>query len=238
MLYSIGDSHGRLDLVTKLYQAILDDIEKVKDPLGSIIIWLGDYIDRGPDSKGVLDFLMALQDFKDVKYIFLLGNHEAMMMDGCKYPEGGDYYLWMNNGGAQTLKSFGLSTPYEKSKMVDLLKPYVEWIEKLPFYYTAYDYIFSHSGYIRTDFPIPLDAQRQSLIWGRPFGGMYKNYDKLLIHGHSPLNGKPHVEKNRINIDVGGWYIPGNLNTLCSVVLPHGDHTEIDARFIQIYLNK
>jgi serine/threonine protein phosphatase 1 len=236
MLYAIGDIHGRLDLLEKLYPAIKEDIEKVKDPKGAQIIFLGDYVDRGPDSKGVLDYLMNLKDDEHTKHIFLYGNHEDLMVNSYKGSDS-HYATWVNNGGERTIKSIGCpQTPYGGYDTVGAitLEPYVKWAEKLPRFYTAYDYIFCHSGYLRTDYPISLESQENLLIWGRPHKGMYVGYNKWVIHGHTPRNGKPEIDVNRVNVDTGGWH--NSLNTLAGVVLPHGECKESDLRFIQIYL--
>lgn len=229
MIYAIPDSHGRMDLVEKLYNTILEDISKTKE-LYNEIVWMGDYVDRGPSSKSVLDFLMKLENTDTLKHIILQGNHEDFMIN---YKIGNTFDAWWNNGGDKTLESFGINL-HEADGAKDMVKlePYIEWLSKLPFYYEKHNMIFCHSGYIRTDFPIALDAQKQMLLWGRPHKNMYVGYNKLIIHGHTPTDGKPYVELNRINIDTGGWYRSNNW--MHAVVLPDQNATENDARFIKI----
>lgn len=234
MLYAIPDIHGRFDLIAKLYQAIQEDIQKIKDPQGSIIVFLGDYVDRGSNSKEVLDFLMSLQNTDNIEHVFLLGNHEDMMVRGLSGDDA-QWHCWLHNGGSKTLKSFGFEVPYSVSTMEKVLQPYIEWLKGLPFYYEKYDYIFCHSGYMRTDFNISLDVQRELLIWGRPSKNCYVGFNKLVVHGHTPTdNVKPYIEINRINLEIAGWW--GDYNTLLAARLPHGKATEKDVSFIQIYL--
>jgi serine/threonine protein phosphatase 1 len=229
MLYAIGDIHGRFDLLQKLYNEILDDIKKVDDPFGAQIIFLGDYIDRGPESKQVLDFLMDLSDYDhpNVKHIILIGNHELMMLDSWMGIYDGNFSMWTHNGGVQTLKSFGL--PKEPIRDNPIIEPYAKWIALLPTYAMTDDYIFCHSGYF--DPNIPLDDQYNSLLWGRPSKGRYIGFHKRVIHGHTPQDGKPLIDVNRINVDIGCGH-PG-YNSLCAVVLPHHGCTDADIRFIQ-----
>lgn len=238
MIYAIGDTHGKLALVKKLYDAIIADVDKIKDPTGSIIIFLGDYVDRGEDSKGVLDFCMSLTDTEDVKHIFLYGNHEDLMFESMYNGNHGHYSTWMNNGGLQTLKSFGFDAPPE-GNYDEVLKPYLEWIKNLPFYYLKDDYVFCHSGYFRNDFNISLDVQKDMLIWGRPHPGMYHGNGKVVVHGHTiTRDGEPYMDLNpvnypevsRINIDVGSFY----YNKLCAARLPHGKCTAPDVSFIKV----
>lgn len=238
MLYAIGDCHGRYDLLVKLYDAILEDIKKVKDPNGAEIITLGDYIDRGPMSKQVLDFLMGLQDSPEIKHVILIGNHEDFLLSIFKaidtnvdmVPADNIYKNWIKFGGKETLKSFGIYEGFNYLRGSQSIKPYVNWLAKLPFFYTAYNYIFCHSGSVRLDFSIPLEAQRESLLWSKPARGQYIGCNKWIIHGHVPLDGKPEKDVQRINIDVGACW----TNTLCAVVLPHNTCTDNDIRFIQI----
>ena len=233
MLYAIADIHGRFDLLSALYTTILEDIKDVDDPSGAQIIFLGDYVDRGPQSKEVLDFLMGLKDDDHTKHVFLFGNHEDLM---CLSYHGDKsaFRCWSTNGGEQTLASFGITVPYYTSAMDRALKPYVEWMESLSFYYTVHDYVFCHSGSLRFDFDIPLEAQKNTLTWGRVEPGAYKNYSKWVIHGHTPTWDVPEIEFHRVNMDTGGWYHA--VSHLWAGVLPHGPCQESDIRLIEVQL--
>lgn len=240
MIYAIGDIHGIIDVTKKLFDEILYDIRQVND-VENTIIFLGDYVDRGDYSKEVLDFLMDLQKKNDshfydnLNFVFLLGNHEDMMssvIDGDEKMVG----TWLYNGGLQTLESFGLYDRINHKMSTDLsvMKPYNEWFkEHLKLYYVTEDYIFCHSGFIRTDFDIPLDAQSDNLLWGRPHKGMYIGYGKTIVHGHTPTNnGLPFDEPYRICVDVGC----GKFNdSLACVVLPNSAKDYQPIRYIQVY---
>ena len=247
MIYAIGDIHGEIKLLNKLFDEILSDIRHQHDS-DNKIIFLGDYVDRGDSSKEVIDFLMDVQQkqdqyfknldwFNKLDIIFLWGNHEDMMskvIDGDEKMVG----TWLYNGGLQTLKSFGLydrtSNPNELFADFDSLKPYNDWFkENLKLYHVTEDYIFCHSGFIRTDFDISLDAQETSLLWGRPHKGMYIGYNKTVIYGHTPTNnGIPSIATNQICVDVGC----GKFNdSLACVVLPNTSGELIQPRFMQVY---
>lgn len=232
MLYAIADTHGRYDLIIKLYEAILQDIQSTKDEYNKIL-FLGDYIDRGPQSKQILDWLMSLKEAntKKLKHICLLGNHEDFLLQAMDnfgtVKEPPIWQCWMGNGGLATLDSFGI-IDYENTAQ-QIFKPYYKWLKTLPIVYERHNMIFCHSGYFVKNFPVAV--QRDALLWGRCSKHAYVGYDKLVIHGHTPTgNGKPYVEINRICIDTGGYY----SNYLHAVVLPDKTCTEKDARFIKI----
>ena len=237
MLYAIGDIHGRLDLLEKLYSLILDDIKKVNDPLGAQIIFLGDYIDRGPESKQVLDFLVHLRDSLEIKHICLLGNHEDFLLivfkafdtDVDMHQAYNVYRSWKENGGDATLKSFGIYEGFNYLRGSPLLRPYINWFAALPFFYTIYDYIFCHSGSVKLGIPLQLETQRERLLWTRPGQGDYIGQTKMIIHGHTQTYGQPELDINRINVDTAAVY----TNKLTAAVLPHGKCGSGDARFIQ-----
>lgn len=232
MIYAIGDIHGRLDLLQNLYTKIIEDIKIEDDPFGALIIFLGDYIDRGPDGKGVLDFLIGLSDYDypNVKHICLFGNHELMMCDSWQGTYSNTFGMWAVNGGVQTMESFGVPVESEQVKNSLILEPYVDWCMSLPLYHQTADYFFCHSGHVNLN--APLESQINSLVWGRPHRGQYVGSRKWIIHGHTPQqNGQPLVDVNRVNVDVGSCW----TNNLCCVVLPHhGLQSDMQIRFIQL----
>ncbi len=168
LTYAIGDIHGRLDLLRLLLAEIEDDTR------GGTVVFLGDYVDRGPDSKGVLDLLMAgPKDPKRWVWRVLKGNHEDMMDEGLKYPmkfsnAGG---LWLANGGHETLVSFGDAD----------VEPYRRWIRQLPLMWRDRHRVYTHAGVDPTK---RLNEQTDHFVlWNQIRTGHPEAY---VVHGHIP----------------------------------------------------
>lgn len=193
-IYAIGDVHGCLDQLQRLVELCEQDAGAQKTK----IILLGDYIDRGPDSRGVIDFLIDLQKWSPDEIICLRGNHEDLLLAALK---GGDAELsWRQNGADSTLKSYRATTAREISAR------HVEWIRSLPLFHDDGQKYFVHAGVhpART-----LDQQRpRDLLWIRePFLSSTKDFGRLVVHGHSPIeSGVPDQRPNRLNIDTGAVY--------------------------------
>lgn len=203
MYFPIGDIHGAYDDMRRLYDRIIAEIQAGADPaFGGTIVFLGDYIDRGPDSKKVLDFVMSLEDDDDVKHIFLKGNHEEFMTYCRRSP--GDYKtldMWQFHGGEQTLESFGIEVPQLYAGELD---EYIEWMEGLPLIAHDLDYVFVHGGINRR---AALNQQnREQMLWDFfPNPNEYAGYQKIVVHGHSMKKGGPIIDldNSRIHMDNG-----------------------------------
>lgn len=235
MYYPIGDIHGRFDLVEGLYKLVREEIERNPDyAFKDTIVFLGDYIDRGPQSKEVLDFLMALEDTDDVKHLFLLGNHEEFMIHCRRNPH--DHQTlgqWLYHGGKQTLKAFGKTAEQMYHGHLD---DYIEWMEKLPVIAHDYDYVFVHAA-IHTH--KGLDTQyRERCLWDfETRDEAYRGFDKIVVHGHITrrVNGvfdtEPHIdiENNRIWLEVGANF----NNHLVAVALPQPFDPEQEIKVIK-----
>lgn len=192
---AIGDIHGCL----KTFQALLERIDYSK---GDELYLLGDYIDRGPDSKGVIDYIMTLLE-ADNNIICLKGNHEQLLLEALA--DGNNNKRWVNNGGIQTLMS------YESKTVRDLPEKHLEFYQKLPFYVTNDDFIFVHGG-LNFTIKSPL-KDGYSMIWERAW---YDKVDynwlgkKTIVHGHTPATKEEIEDMGRfvklnqyINIDCG-----------------------------------
>jgi len=183
--YAIGDIHGEKALLDDLHRRILADA--AGRPGEKRVIYLGDYIDRGPDSRGVVATLMAAP--MPFPAIFLMGNHEAMCL--ATDPED-----WLYNGGQETLASYG-------GRIDDSHR---RWMEGLALSHRAGPWFFVHAG---VDPRLPLAAQdRETLLWIRaPFldhaGDMPEGV--VVVHGHTPRR-RPEIRPNRIGIDTGACY--------------------------------
>jgi serine/threonine protein phosphatase 1 len=206
-LYAVGDIHGRLDLLDRLHARILDDLKTTREARARII-YLGDYVDRGPDSAAVIDRLLE-RPLGDVETVCLKGNHEAMMLDFLARPEIGA--KWFAIGAAATVASYGL--PWRGG--IELSRTASELAEHLPDRHRAFleslemqhrsgDFLFVHAG-IRPG--RPLDRQMDDdLLWIRqPFLDSRADHGMVVVHGHTPVD-RPDERSNRIGIDTGAVF--------------------------------
>jgi diadenosine tetraphosphatase ApaH/serine/threonine PP2A family protein phosphatase len=217
-VYAIGDVHGRLDCLTKMFKKIERDLAK-RRPENHRIIMLGDYCDRGPNSAGVIDFL-AKRAEEEENFICLLGNHDAWFIEFLASPEEvGDSFLYF--GGRETLASYGIDASRLPVSAVELshrlaekLPPkHWQFLSGLQPSFTVGDYFFCHAG-VRPG----IELERQSiedLIWIRDeFLYFPASFGKVVVHGHTPHRIEQ-VRRNRINVDTGA-YMSGVLT--CAVL--------------------
>jgi serine/threonine protein phosphatase 1 len=207
-IYCIGDVHGRLDLLLELESAVQEDAAGYQGEC--TVVYLGDYIDRGDESKQVIDHLLdaPIEGFKPV---YLLGNHEQTLLDFLRHPRA--VAAWLTYGGRAALNSYGIAVTREPSSQ-DLLDLRDELEHRLPsshlhFYrdlalmHVAGDYCFVHAG-IRPG--VPLQEQRnEDLLWIREdFTESTVRHQHVVVHGHSIT---PDVDwrDNRIGIDTGAF---------------------------------
>ena len=216
LVYAIGDIHGRADLLAELVSKITaDSIIRAPDRK-SILVFVGDYIDRGLSSKDVIDYLLsdALTPFEPR---FLMGNHEKTLLDFLRTGNGGPD--WMNFGGAETLISYGVSPPRFPSDPsvwgkirsdLDQLIPssHVRFFETLEIKLVLGDYVFVHAGLLPG---VPLGEQKEhDCLWIRSkFTEDPRHFEKIVVHGHTP-EADPYRSARRIGIDTGA-YITGTL---------------------------
>jgi serine/threonine protein phosphatase 1 len=216
VVYAIGDVHGRLDLLTRLYDSIAADRKK-RAASDWLIVHLGDYVDRGPDSKGVIDFILAAGNDQR-RIASVAGNHDLSMLDFLK--EGTPDGVFVEYGGKQTARSYGVELDFSSPKafaashaklVAAVPQSHRDFLQALPYTHVAGDFFFCHAG-IRPG--IALDAQVPSdLIWiRREFHRHVGLYEKIVVHGHTPVV-EPEVMPNRVNVDTGA-YASGVLTAL------------------------
>lgn len=203
-IYAIGDIHGCYDKLMKLMEKIL----KFYDPVKDTLVFLGDYIDRGPDSFPVTEYLIGLKR-QIPGIVFLRGNHEEMLG---QYLLGLDRSSYLANGGRQTLESYMAHNP--GGGMQTVPRDHLHFYSSLSLYYASEEYIFVHAG-IREK--VPLEEQTsEDLLWIRSqFVHSTYNFGKKVVFGHTPFP-EPLVQKNKIGIDTGAVY----GNRLTCVKLP------------------
>jgi diadenosine tetraphosphatase ApaH/serine/threonine PP2A family protein phosphatase len=205
-IYAVGDVHGRADLLGDLHKRIARDADKASETR-RVIVYLGDYVDRGPDSAGVIDRLIdsPLEGFEAV---FLMGNHEQFLLDFLSDPSVGAH--WLGNGGDATLASYGVdvkgSDPVDMAAVAALLRKilpaeHLAFLEGLALSHREGDYFFAHAG-IRPG--VPLDKQSEDdLLWIRePFLDVPDAREVVVVHGHTPVK-VGEVHDNRIAVDTG-----------------------------------
>jgi serine/threonine protein phosphatase 1 len=228
-LYAIGDIHGRLDLLEAMHERIRDDIA-AHTPKDWRIIHLGDYTDRGPSSKGVLEFLIAAEAH-DARNISLMGNHDWGLLDFLARPEPNG--LFANNGGQETARSYGVELRFvpgasfleDHAKLRDAVpEEHVAFTRSLPRFAAFGDFFFCHAG-IRPG--VALERQDpHDLMWIRgEFLDHPGLYEKVVVHGHT-LSAEPEVMPNRINVDTGAF----RSGRLSAVVIDGNEKALMDVR--------
>ncbi len=201
-IFAIGDIHGCVDKLKALMEKI--PVDCVNDTL----IFIGDYIDRGPGSFDVVDYLVELKK-RHPDIVFLKGNHEDMLQ---KYLEGTDRLTYLFNGGQRTLDSY--LNRQNKSEFSPIPSNHLDFYKSLVLHYQTEDYLFVHAG-LREN--VPLDKQNpEELLWIRE-DFIYSKFDfgKRVVFGHTPF-AEPLLLPNKIGIDTGAVY----GNQLTCVQLP------------------
>jgi serine/threonine protein phosphatase 1 len=216
-LYAIGDVHGCSVVLQRLLALI--DVHLASYPSQRpILVFLGDYVDRGLGSRHVIDQLIALRESRET--VFLKGNHESCMLEFLSEPA--ILAKWMQFGALDTLKSYGL-TPgdyMDRNEQESLAaglravleeRGHLDFLERLRTSFVCDDFFFVHAG-VRPG--IPLDRQcEEDLLWIRDEFLQYPgDFEKIVVHGHTPVP-QPEVCSNRINIDTGA-YATGRLTCL------------------------
>lgn len=193
-IYAIGDIHGCAAQLEALIARL--DIDARQDRL----IFIGDYIDRGPDSKGVVDRILDLKEKID-HVVCLLGNHEQMFLN--YYLEHREAELFLSNGGSSTLASYGLQRSRQDPSF-RVPEQHLRFYQSLLPYYETADHIFVHAG-LRPGVSLP-EQGLDDLLWSR-FEFIRSAYDfgKRVVFGHTPFSA-PLVVSNKIGIDTGAVY--------------------------------
>ncbi|URW74456.1 metallophosphoesterase [Sphingomonas donggukensis] len=217
LVHAIGDVHGRLDLLSELLGRIADDVA-LRDPSEHRIVLLGDLIDRGPDSAGVVE-LCATYDWRESRPDFVIGNHEELMLNVLDGDPSGIRF-WIDNGGDATLRSYGLppdiidqGTAEQIMAALSARVPahHIRFLHALCDYLTIGDYWFVHAG-IRPGLPLARQKPKD-LRWIRgAFLDHAEPHGGIVVHGHT-ISPEVDAQPNRIGIDTGA-YETGRLTAL------------------------
>jgi serine/threonine protein phosphatase 1 len=211
VVWAVGDIHGRLDLLQPLVEAIVADLRDA-DATRRVVVFLGDYIDRGPDSRGVIRLLAGLSQVRDIEWRFLKGNHEQAMLGFLEEPSTGP--KWCEYGGDNALRSYGLRAPDLAHKPEawarvaavlrhKLTAAEMDFLESLELSLTVGDYFFSHAG-ARPG--VALERQSpDDLMWIRQvFLDSTVGFERVVVHGHTPAQAV-HADRRRIGIDTKAY---------------------------------
>ena len=208
-VYAIGDIHGRADLLDKLDAQIAEDARRNPAERG-VVVCLGDYVDRGPDSAGVLERLLRPHP-SGIERVLLRGNHEAVMLMAREDTAAID--AWRTFGGAETLLSYGFDMRLalghgNAANLLPLIRAripesHMALLAGTRRSLTIGDYFFCHAG-IRPG--VALEQQREEdLLWIRePFLSSGADFGKIVVHGHTPVE-EAEMHHNRINVDTGAY---------------------------------
>lgn len=226
MDYAVGDIHGCLDKALRLIDA-LD-----YDPTADRLLFLGDYIDRGPDSKGVIDFLIQLQR-ENPNNVFLMGNHEdnfLTFMQACRDGEQDQYWLsepFFAGGGFSTLRSYCPSLRHitELQWIESVPEAHLEFLATLSLYWIDDTYIAVHAG-VRPGIPLEQQCATDLLRIRRPFLVTPHGLGKCVVFGHTPF---PQVmwAEDKIGIDTGACFEQRGYGKLTALCLQTRDITQV-----------
>ena len=225
LVYAVGDVHGRLDLLKRLEETIVQDRADLRQP--ALLVLLGDLVDRGPSSAQVLDHVLSRPP-DGIERVCLLGNHEALMLGFVANPRPDS--MWLDQGGRETLLSYGipaamLERPTRRS-LAQALRAYVpdehlEFLRGMPVLLQTPTHIYVHAG---IDSALSIEDQStDTLLWYRDdFVETYEGLGHRVVHGHSFI-GEPLVTDHRIAVDTGAY----RTGTLSAVALSPGSAPRI-----------
>lgn len=217
LIYAIGDIHGRADLLHQLLWQIKADCRAGAAP---VLVFLGDYIDRGLESRAVLDRLLALRSEPGAEFRFLKGNHEAAMLDFLRRSSSGP--AWLAFGGAETLYSYGVrapppgASPDELRRTSEALRAalppaHLSFLKDLELFVRYGNYVFVHAG-LRPGKALEAQAEVDLLTIREPFIRSARKWPFIVVHGHTP-EPNVHVDGRRIGVDTGA-YATGRLSAV------------------------
>jgi serine/threonine protein phosphatase 1 len=211
-VYAIGDIHGYPGKLVELHSLIAADYA-ARPAKAAVLVHLGDYIDQGPDSSGVVALLAAGPPIRGIPVVNLLGDHERMLLDGLA----GDRAAatdWLWAGGKEALASWGLSPELAREEWEAALPAsHVAWLRGLVLTHREGDYLFVHAG-IRPGIPLAEQSRDDLVTMRQPFISTEQDHGLIVVHGHSS-SPSVQIAVNRIGLDTGAG-IGGSLT--CAVL--------------------
>jgi serine/threonine protein phosphatase 1 len=213
LIYAVGDIHGRYDLLKAALAGVArDSAEQARGRLPTLI-FLGDYIDRGPDSAKVVQALVWLQRRGQFALRLLKGNHEQGLLAFLEDPERNA--VWLGFGGAQTLAAYGVTPPEAgagpealaraRDALLDQMPAsHLQLLGELELMAVVGDYAFVHAG-VRPDRALASQTEAELLWIRRGFVDAPGPFEKVIVHGHTWLGDQPQVSEHRIGLDTGAY---------------------------------
>ncbi len=198
-VYAVGDVHGCLDQLVALHALIAEDLAE-RPILAPELVHLGDMVDRGPDSAGVVALLAAGPPIEDVPTVNLMGNHEQMMLAALAGTDAAAAAHWMENGGGATLQSWNVPRGIRPAAWAAHIQAgQMAFLHGLRITHRAGPYFFVHAG-VRPG--VALSKQTiDDMLWIRePFLSFAGDFGAVIVHGHTP-RAEPEMRRNRIGID-------------------------------------
>lgn len=200
-IYAVGDVHGCAERLQRLHALVAEDLA-ARPPARAVLLHLGDYVDKGEDSAGVLDWMSRPNPLPAAR-IDLAGNHEAAMLaalDGAP----GDVADWLWCGGRPTLASYGLPAEAGAEAWRAAIPPaHLGWMRGLARFHRAGGYLFVHAG-IRPGLPLEAQAPEDLIRIRQPFLSSEAAHGAVVVHGHT-ARAEPEIRHNRINLDTAAW---------------------------------
>ena len=193
--FAVGDIHGCFEKLTALMAAC----DAASAGRSARFVFIGDYVDRGPDTRKVIEFLIEKQRQREDRFICLRGNHEDLLVRAAdRVRTGRDLMNWWANGGEQTLDSHGVNDPS------DLPPDHLVWIKALPLKFSQPARLFVHAGFRPG---VSISDQTEKDMIHEPFLSSAVSHGPFVIHGHTPTEtGLPDLRPNRLNIDTGACF--------------------------------
>jgi serine/threonine protein phosphatase 1 len=202
-VYAIGDVHGCDDRLAALHAAIADDLAQ-RPCAAPLLLHLGDYVDRGPDSRGVVERLISKNPLPGVPTVNLMGNHEATMIEALE-GQGAAMTDWIINGGGPALQSWGGDPEAPRDTWAAAVpEAHMRFLRGLALMHAEGGYLFVHAG-IRPGVPIAEQSRQDLVSIRQAFLYSEADFGVVVVHGHTPKE-EPVVRPNRIGIDTGAVY--------------------------------
>lgn len=214
-IYAIGDIHGCYKLLATLLEAIVEDIGTLEDKKLPLLVFCGDYVDRGPQSSDVITMLVWLSRLATIQVVYLRGNHESMFLGFLDQPE--RYLNWLQRDGISTLSAYGVQIPDDnedilvsdcrrfRDELMDRMPAsHLDFLRTLPIRTICGDYIFVHAG-LRPRVKLAKQIDEDCLWIGDDFLQANYKFEKIVVHGHSWSSAEPEITSHRVGIDTGAY---------------------------------
>lgn len=215
IVYAIGDIHGCYEHAAALLEAIVADIVVAQPAKPPLLVFIGDYVDRGSRPFSVMTMLVWLARSAPLEVAFLRGNHEAMLLGFLVNPD--KYLTWLQRDGAPTLRDYGVRLPESgvvasasdcarlRNELLDCMPAsHVQFLVGLPIRVSCGDYVFVHAG-LRPGVKLSRQTDEDCLWIGDDFVEAGYKFEKVVVHGHSWRATEPEVTPHRIGLDTGAY---------------------------------